>query len=31
MVYPREGHAIAERNHRIDLLRRTRSWFRRLR
>ncbi|GAA3162169.1 hypothetical protein GCM10020001_103320 [Nonomuraea salmonea] len=31
VVYPREGHAIAERNHRIDLLRRTRSWFRRLR
>ncbi|WP_343951929.1 S9 family peptidase [Nonomuraea longicatena] len=30
VVYPREGHIIAERNHRIDLLRRTRAWFSRL-
>lgn len=30
VVYPREGHNIVERNHRIDLLRRTRTWFSRL-
>lgn len=30
IVYPREGHNIAERDHRIDLLRRTRKWFTRL-
>ncbi|MFI6813508.1 S9 family peptidase [Nonomuraea sp. NPDC050328] len=30
VVYPREGHTIAERAHRLDLLRRTREWFRRL-
>ncbi|MEV0584350.1 prolyl oligopeptidase family serine peptidase [Nonomuraea sp. NPDC050310] len=30
VVYPREGHTIAERAHRVDLLRRTREWFRRL-
>ncbi|WP_449063059.1 S9 family peptidase [Planomonospora algeriensis] len=27
VVYPREGHSIRERNHRVDLLRRTRGWF----
>ena len=27
VVYPREGHGLAERNHQIDLLRRTRAWF----
>lgn len=27
VVYPREGHAIRERDHRIDLLHRTRAWF----
>ncbi|TDD32758.1 S9 family peptidase [Nonomuraea terrae] len=27
VVYPREGHAIQERHHQIDLLRRTRAWF----
>jgi len=27
VVYPREGHLIVERDHRIDLLRRTRAWF----
>jgi dipeptidyl aminopeptidase/acylaminoacyl peptidase len=27
VVYPREGHGIAERNHQLDLLRRTRAWF----
>jgi acetyl esterase/lipase len=25
--YPRESHAIGERNHQLDLLRRTRAWF----
>ncbi|HTK09472.1 MAG TPA: S9 family peptidase [Ktedonobacteraceae bacterium] len=25
--YPREPHAIAERNHQLDLLRRVRSWY----
>jgi dienelactone hydrolase len=25
--YPREGHGIVERNHQLDLLRRTRAWF----
>lgn len=30
VVYPREGHNIVERAHRIDLLRRTRTWFNRL-
>lgn len=30
VVYPREGHNIVERAHRIDLLRRTRTWFSRL-
>ncbi|RJQ74480.1 S9 family peptidase [Pseudonocardiaceae bacterium YIM PH 21723] len=29
VVYLREGHRIRERQHRIDLLRRTRSWFER--
>ena len=27
VVYPREGHGLAERNHQLDLLRRTRAWF----
>jgi len=27
VVYPREGHGIRERNHQLDLLRRTRAWF----
>ncbi|WP_045743613.1 S9 family peptidase [Actinoplanes rectilineatus] len=27
VVYPREGHRIRERAHRIDLLHRTRDWF----
>lgn len=27
VVYPREGHMISERAHRLDLLRRTRAWF----
>ena len=27
VVYPREGHLIAERDHQIDVLRRTRAWF----
>ncbi|MFL6071939.1 MAG: S9 family peptidase [Mycobacteriales bacterium] len=27
VVYPREGHLFRERNHQLDLLRRTRSWF----
>jgi dipeptidyl aminopeptidase/acylaminoacyl peptidase len=27
VVYPREGHNITERQHQIDLLRRTRAWF----
>ncbi|HEY2669892.1 MAG TPA: S9 family peptidase [Rugosimonospora sp.] len=29
VVYPREGHRIAERAHQIDLLRRARAWFHR--
>jgi dipeptidyl aminopeptidase/acylaminoacyl peptidase len=27
VVYPREGHGFAERNHQLDVLRRTRAWF----
>ena len=27
VIYPREGHGIVERNHQLDLLRRTRAWF----
>jgi dipeptidyl aminopeptidase/acylaminoacyl peptidase len=27
VVYPREGHSFRERNHRLDVLRRTRAWF----
>jgi dipeptidyl aminopeptidase/acylaminoacyl peptidase len=27
VVYPRENHPIRERNHQLDLLRRTREWF----
>jgi dipeptidyl aminopeptidase/acylaminoacyl peptidase len=29
VIYPREGHGLAERNHQLDLLRRTRAWFER--
>jgi dipeptidyl aminopeptidase/acylaminoacyl peptidase len=27
VIYPREGHGFTERNHQLDLLRRTRAWF----
>jgi dipeptidyl aminopeptidase/acylaminoacyl peptidase len=27
VVYPREGHGFVERQHQLDLLRRTRAWF----
>ncbi len=27
VIYPREGHLFEERNHQLDLLRRTRAWF----
>jgi dipeptidyl aminopeptidase/acylaminoacyl peptidase len=27
VIYPREGHSIRERNHQLDVLRRTRAWF----
>ncbi|PZG17115.1 S9 family peptidase [Nonomuraea aridisoli] len=27
VVYPREGHAIRERGHQLDVLERTRAWF----
>ncbi len=27
VIYPREGHPITERQHQIDLLRRSRAWF----
>jgi dipeptidyl aminopeptidase/acylaminoacyl peptidase len=27
VIYPREGHGFAERNHQLDLLWRTRAWF----
>ncbi|OLT46680.1 dipeptidyl aminopeptidase [Saccharomonospora sp. CUA-673] len=27
VIYPREGHAIRERNHQLDVLFRTREWF----
>ncbi len=27
VVYPREGHGLAERNYQLDLLRRMRAWF----
>jgi dipeptidyl aminopeptidase/acylaminoacyl peptidase len=27
VIYPREGHGFAERNHQLDLLGRTRAWF----
>jgi dipeptidyl aminopeptidase/acylaminoacyl peptidase len=29
VIYPREGHSIRERNHQLDVLRRTRAWFKR--
>jgi dipeptidyl aminopeptidase/acylaminoacyl peptidase len=32
VIYPREGHSFRERNHQLDVMRRTRAWFdRRLR
>jgi dipeptidyl aminopeptidase/acylaminoacyl peptidase len=27
VIYPRENHSLLERNHQLDLLHRTRSWF----
>ncbi|SFP96405.1 Dipeptidyl aminopeptidase/acylaminoacyl peptidase [Amycolatopsis arida] len=27
VIYPREGHSIRERNHQLDVLRRTRAWL----
>jgi dipeptidyl aminopeptidase/acylaminoacyl peptidase len=27
VVYPREPHALRERNHQLDVLRRSRGWF----
>jgi dipeptidyl aminopeptidase/acylaminoacyl peptidase len=27
IVYPREGHGLAERGHQLDLLRRIRGWL----
>jgi dipeptidyl aminopeptidase/acylaminoacyl peptidase len=27
VVYPREGHGMAERNHQVDVLHRRRAWF----
>lgn len=27
VVYPREPHALRERNHQLDVLRRSRAWF----
>ena len=27
VIYPREGHSLRERNHQLDVLRRTRAWF----
>ncbi|GLY70431.1 hypothetical protein Atai01_70500 [Amycolatopsis taiwanensis] len=27
VIYPREGHSIRERNHQLDVMRRTRTWF----
>lgn len=27
VIYPREGHSIRERNHQLDVMRRTRAWF----
>ena len=29
VVYPREGHGISEKNHQLDLMRRTVEWFKR--
>ena len=29
VIYPREGHGFAERNHQLDVLWRTRAWFER--
>jgi dipeptidyl aminopeptidase/acylaminoacyl peptidase len=29
VTYPREGHGIQERNHQLDLLKRTRDWLQR--
>ncbi|GIE29386.1 hypothetical protein Ait01nite_024310 [Actinoplanes italicus] len=30
VTYPREGHSFRERNHQLDVMRRTRAWFDRL-
>jgi dipeptidyl aminopeptidase/acylaminoacyl peptidase len=27
VIYPREGHSIRERQHQLDVMRRTRAWF----
>lgn len=27
VIYPREGHSFRERDHQLDVLRRTRAWF----
>jgi dipeptidyl aminopeptidase/acylaminoacyl peptidase len=27
VIYPREAHEIAERNHQLDLLKRVREWY----
>lgn len=27
VIYPREGHSIRERDHQLNVLRRTRAWF----
>ena len=27
VIYPREGHGFKERDHQLDLLRRSRAWF----
>jgi dipeptidyl aminopeptidase/acylaminoacyl peptidase len=27
IVYPREGHGVAERAHQLDVLHRNRAWF----
>jgi dipeptidyl aminopeptidase/acylaminoacyl peptidase len=27
VVYPREGHSLAERAHQLDLMRRMQAWF----
>ena len=27
VIYPREGHGLTEREHQLDVLRRSRAWF----